>query len=259
MWRRLRALEAQVADHHPVAQQDPPPQLVMEEPRPGPHRDRAAEVMMERADPIDRVMAEAAVGEPGACHLVLGDSIARDWRLAVDAPDTLVNKATGGNSFRRLAATAVEKISEWRQHCGGTSQRRGTIIIWCGGNDVYGGRGLRKEDVTWVLEACGDDSVLLLGPTPRAKGKHADKDGINWRSTNAYYAEAVIAAAVADAGKPSVEMLRHMGRKLCVGSRQTFGGREGVFAADGIHLSAAGYRRLAGRLTATVPWLKTEH
>ena len=204
MWRRLRTLEVQVADLHTFAPVPPP--RVIEEPLPGPSvRDRTDEVMAAAIkDPIDLIMAEATVVEPetGSCHLVLGDSMARDWRLVVDDPDVIVNKATGGNTYRRLAATAEEKIKEWRQHCTSTGQRRGTIIIWCGGNDVYGGRGLRKEDVRRVLRACGEDTVLLLGPTPRTKGREADKSGINWRSTSAYFAEATIAAAVADAGLP---------------------------------------------------------
>lgn len=48
-------------------------------------------------------------------------------------------------------------------------------------------------------------------------------DGINWRSTNAFFAETTIAAAVADAGHPHLQILRHIGRKLCVGSPSAVG------------------------------------
>ena len=75
-------------------------------------------------------------------------------------------------------------------------------------------------------------------------------DGINWRSTNAFFAETTIAAAVADAGHPPLaDITTHRKEAVC---RQPFGGREGVFAADGIFLSAVGCRCLAVRLTENI-------
>ena len=52
------------------------------------------------------------------------------------------------------------------------------------------------------------------------------------------------------------DITTHRKEAVC---RQPFGGREGVFAADGIFLSAVGCRCLAVRLTENIPWLKTGH
>ena len=78
----------------------PPPQVIEEPHRSPSVRDRTDEVMAAAIkDPIDLIMAKATVVVPetGSRHLVLGDSIARDWRLVVDDPDIIINKATDGH------------------------------------------------------------------------------------------------------------------------------------------------------------------
>ena len=131
-WRRLKALEGKVAEQRQrearqaealeaeiarrVQQQqqhvghlelevatlrDQLPRPVPPQPEPEP-------------DDIDMILEEARVMHfvSGACHLVLGDSIARDAKLKVAVPDTL-NLSTGGNNFRRLASAASEVDTCW--------------------------------------------------------------------------------------------------------------------------------------------------
>ena len=271
-WRRLRALEAEVAQQRQrearqaealeaemsrreeqqqhvahleievATLRDQLPRPVPPQPEPGP-------------DNIDVILARVVHFVSGACHLVLGDSIARDAKLQVAAPDTLLNLSTGGNNFHKLASNASEKIARWKEHCRTIGQRPGRVIIWCGGNDVYGGRGLDTEDVRRAVLACGAADVL--GPTPRVKGRMSDPPETTWRNTRAYSAEARIAAAVTEL--PNAMVVRHLGRQFCSGSQHKLGGRQGMFADDGVHVSAAGYRRLAVRLTSNLPWLQTGH
>ncbi|KAF0297727.1 hypothetical protein FJT64_004844 [Amphibalanus amphitrite] len=263
MWRRLKSLEAQVSE----LRQPPEPQRASATPLEG------------QWDVIDQVMAgashqpcaeletevtvtgaPAAEQDPRPCHLLIGDSIARDASLvAVDG--VILNLANGGATFRKLAeTTAAKKVTQWQEFCRVNGHRRGTIVIWCGGNDAYSDGGLRKEDVARTLAACGDEEILLICPTPRLRGHRCDPDGINWRTTKAYFADATIAAAAGEApNERRVSVLRHMGRLFCVGSKQTFGKRADLFAKDGIHLSAAGYRRLADRISANFDWLEIRH
>ncbi|KAF0310104.1 hypothetical protein FJT64_018853 [Amphibalanus amphitrite] len=69
--------------------------------------------------------------------------------------------------------TAAKKVLQWQEFCRVKGHRRGTIVIWCGDNDAYSDGGLRKEDVTRTLAACGDEEILLICPTPRLRGHSA--------------------------------------------------------------------------------------
>ena len=86
IWRRIRALESRVAaaGQQPAASQQPA------EPQPPerPEIELVDQVMAAAGEARDiiEVMAEATVLEPDApaCHLLLGDSIARDAALQTD-------------------------------------------------------------------------------------------------------------------------------------------------------------------------------
>ena len=165
------------------------------------------------------------------------------------------NLAIGGYTFSKLAATACEKIASWHQHYRTNELRCGTIIVWCGGNDVYGGRGLAEEDIKQTIRACGEEMVLVLGPTPRVKGRVHDYSSEKWSKTRAFHAESKMASVISRFDNAS--LVRHLGRQLCAGGLHKLGVRQGMFSADGVHLSAAGYRRVFVRVTASVPWLRT--
>ncbi|KAF0305879.1 hypothetical protein FJT64_022563 [Amphibalanus amphitrite] len=242
--RQIRALEAEVASLRAQVSEAPGPSA----------RERPEVSELETRVVRYSAAPEVRSANPGqTCHLLLGDSIARDAGMVVDAPDLLTNMSVGGMTFHRLATGAREKIARWRQHCRAEGLRCGHIVIWCGGNDAYGGRGLATEDVVATVRACGENEVFVLGPTPRIHGRVYDRPDCSWSGTLAFRAESRIASALA--GFANVTIVRHLGRQLCSGSQRKLGRRPGVFRSDGVHLSQEGYRRVFARVSGVLAWL----
>ena len=213
----------------------------------------------EEEDDVSRVMRMARVVRPlehyhqvGNVHLVIGDSIARDFPYRVVEPDRIVNVAEGGLTYRRLVKQIECDLAYWRQQI--TSYEvEGTVVVWLGDNDVYPRRNegapghlatrAVRDVISVLLETVPPHSIVILGPTPRQVDRR-------WEQSPAYHAETKIASVASDISG-AITVVRYIGRPLA--DRNHGMTRRGVFKQDVVHLTPLAYERVAVRLPN---WLK---
>ena len=199
-------------------------------------------------------------------HLLLGDSVARDAGFEVAAEDLLLRRAVGGLTWERLASQLDADLRTWWDAVDCFGCLPGTIIVWLSGNDVY-----EREvpattptspsplfqrkldyaarcavDVLLRLQETGKE-VVVLGPLPRPRH---DLGG-RWEGSPAFHLERRL-RTVAPAGVK----IMNLGRQLTKSKKKRNLVSTDVlpyFRNDRLHLSLAGYQRLAPHLPA---WLR---
>ena len=198
-------------------------------------------------------------------HLIMGDSVARRASFRANVlGDRLLNLATGGATWRTLSQRLRSDLDEWSAAAAASGRARGYILIWLSGNDAYSRvSGLANKDLEHmqavqnnvrnvlrgIREGGFTEEVVILGPIPRPA---ADLIGGTWESTGAYHLErALLKLQQGDNFK-----LVKLGRALTIKISKK---RSGIghkclpwYAPDRVHLSAAGYKKLAPHLPA---WL----
>ena len=194
--------------------------------------------------------AQPAPPLPGVMHLLLGCSVARDARLRVAAPDLILNRARGGNTWQRVAARLEDDLGAWRRAAASLGMTRGRVIIWLSGNEAYDRqtganrlagvpRGDLEDAIRAVLTAVRAVSTpVLLGALPRFFMDRL----LPWEHTAAYLPDRKV-CEVADADE-FISMGKSLTKKL--------GKRHVVvddcarwFGDDGLHLSPAGYAKVS--------------
>ena len=201
----------------------------------------------------------AALRDPsphGRMHLLVGCSVARDSRMDTAGDDLLLNRAKGGETWARLHRTLPGHIAEWRRAAGAFGVSLGSVIFWLSGNDAYG-RGTgenvfatmptnevesmeKKITETLAMARASASSVVVLGPLPRI----AFDNTLPWEHTAAYKMDRKTKAATTDdefisIGQALTKKLGRRSRHLLTDGCQPW------FGEDGIHLSPAGYRKVA--------------
>ena len=200
-------------------------------------------------------LRDAAPG--GAMHLMVGCSVARGSRMEVAGDDLLIDKSRGGETWARLRDALPGHLAEWRRAASAFGLPLGTVIFWLSGNDAYDKRdghnrihAMDDEEVR-RLEQCVTDtvslagasasSVVILGPLPRI----AFDLTLPWEHTAAYKMDRKTKEATADSaefisiGQSLTRKVGRRSRHLITEECRTW------FAGDGIHLSPAGYRKVA--------------
>ena len=206
---------------------------------------------------------------PGA--LIIGDSLVRhagfaadadNWRVAVWVPPANIGKHWAGCLS---SGALMDVVRTWAST---TEVYPAAVALWLGGNDVYPRNGpprtmsheLWSSVTAQVAEVAALAPVTLVGPIPRPArdGLVAERGMIKWEETAAF-----------DLERKMVRWSREQNRSVsvaCVGRCLTERHRRGresnylitsavaaeFYQSDGIHLTAAGYRKVAARLP---PWM----
>lgn len=219
-------------------------------------------------------MAELLIQDPGAApwfrrqqprlHLLLGDSIARDCGLETRLTgDAFLRRAHGGATWRSLSRNLQSVLEEWDRVAADQGRRLGAAVIWSTGNDVYSkltGLGNISEEVLAEVSSIANDvvtrllevaeDVLVLGPLPRLSGEAM---GTRWEQTAAFHLERRLHHQL-----PKDVRLIRLGRQLtrkasgrycCIKKCDVW------YQKDGVHMSAAGYRKLADAAELPI-WLR---
>ncbi|KAF0314276.1 hypothetical protein FJT64_015254 [Amphibalanus amphitrite] len=194
-------------------------------------------------------------GPPGSAVLLIGDSMLSRADFRCDPPRRLSVCAVPGLTLSRWLRSSATEVRAWV--CGKGELTDLQVILWLGGNDVYP-RGAAFDPVTVVAtlgrlkETIIDTrslgcAVTILGVTPRP----ARDGGRVWESTPAFWLERALCELCRETDSTFVAL----GRRLCrrEGRKRRFKMDGRFFSADGIHLSAAGYRRLMDYLPG---WLR---
>ena len=202
--------------------------------------------------------------------LIIGDSVVRhagfaadagNWRVTVWVPPANIGKHWAGCLS---SGALIDVVRTWAN----TKVYPAAVALWLGGNDVYPRNGpprtmnheLWSSVTAQVGEVAAIAPVTLVGPTPRPArdGLAAECGTIKWESTAAF-----------DPERKMVRWARERNHSVsvaCVGRCLTERRRRGresdylitsaaaaeYFQSDGIHLTAAGYRKIASRLP---PWM----
>ncbi|XP_043228139.1 uncharacterized protein LOC122384617 [Amphibalanus amphitrite] len=203
--------------------------------------------------------------------LIIGDSLVRHARFAADADNWRVTvwvpPADIGEHWAGCLSSGalIEVVRTWANT---KEVYPAAVALWLGGNDVYPPDGRRRtmSKELWssvtaqVAEVAAIAPVTLVGPTPRpSRDRLADDyERDRWENTAAFGLERqMVRWARKRNGNVSVACV---GR--CLTKRRNHGGESRYFLTDdvateyfqpdGIHLTAAGYRRIATRLP---PWM----
>ena len=197
-------------------------------------------------------------------HLLLGDSVARDAgvrsRLNKDA---FLQRAYGGATWKSLSRNVPEIIREWSQEAASQGRRLGSAVLWLTGNDVYSRHsGMASfpenrlaETAGYAVEVCralarSADRIFVLGPLPRLSG---EVTGTRWEQTAAFHLERRLHHQM-----PAEVYFIRWGRQLLKKSLERYScipDCQVWFQADGTHLTAAGYGKLADAAELPI-WLK---
>lgn len=187
----------------------------------------------------------------GRVHLLLGCSIARDAGLEVGSEDDIViDLTTGGNTWSRVASHLRDDLRSWRNAAVIFGLELGKIIIWLSGNEAYDrhtGSDVISEAPPGQLEGVIRDVLaavrqvgtpVLLGALPRIWTDRL----LPWEHTPAYKLDRKVKEAAAEGeyhslGKALTKKLQ--GRHVLVDDCREW------FRPDGIHLSRAGYAKVA--------------
>ncbi|KAF0312620.1 hypothetical protein FJT64_016629 [Amphibalanus amphitrite] len=194
-------------------------------------------------------------GPPGSAVLLIGDSMLSRADFRCGPPRRLSVCAVPGLTLSRWLRSSATEVRAWV--CGKGELTDLQVILWLGGNDVYP-RGAAFDPVTVVAtlgrlkETIIDTrslgcAVTILGVTPRP----ARDGGRVWESTPAFWLERALCELCRETDSTFVAL----GRRLCrrEGRKRRFKMDGRFFSADGVHLSAAGYRRLMDYLPG---WLR---
>ena len=195
------------------------------------------------------------VADCGRLHLILGDSVAKRADFSASSgEDRVLNRARGGATWASLLGEVNQAITSWQTAAAAIGRTTGKIVVWLTGNDVYSKlSGLpRYSDaslkeiarqaclVLQRLRVAGE--VVVLGPLPRLAG---ELRGCTWNSTAAYRLERTLLRGGPGELATVVPLGRYLARKM--GKRRSgMKGCEPWYGEDGVHLTAAGYTRLAG-------------
>ena len=225
-------------------------------------RDRAAR---RRFDGRPRSRSPLRANRSGHLHLLLGDSIARRSGLkSADAADGVFCRATGGATWQIVVQRLSTDLQKWRSAASASGMALGSVAIWLSSNDVYSRfSGLPTTDRSQLSEVVGtvreainlikevtDSHIYILGPLPRPSGELM---GATWESTAAYHLERSLLREALSNGVTLIKLGRALTRKI---SHKRAGLCEGClpwFQDDRVHLSRAGYRKLAPLLPK---WLR---
>ena len=197
-------------------------------------------------------------------HLLLGDSVARDSGMRTRAAqDAFFCAARGGATWSSLAERLPGVLEGWSREAAAQERRRGSVVVWMSGNDVYSQQTLLPSYSDDSLEKAAQHAVLItkrllaetsqvlvLGPLPRLSG---DMIGLSWEQSAFFQLERRLLHRL-----PSEVTFVTLGRQL---TRKSLGKHTLThqclewYALDRTHLSRSGYGKLAG--AAKFPdWLK---
>ena len=192
--------------------------------------------------------------------LLVGDSMVRRGRFAVDSPRCLTLAARGGISWKQDRDWIKDQILTWRDMVLSNGQHLGEVLIWAGGNDLYPRSGVSRPSAPsgvarTVASLVGEladviPQLTLIGPTPRPA---YDEDS-PWGKTPAFLLENQLIGLRGN----GIRVIS-IGRQVCVwknGKPRGYVVRAGrFFTGDKVHLSRDGYRRVASRFPR---WLKVD-
>ena len=197
-------------------------------------------------------------------HLLLGDSIARDsGMISRLRNDVIFSRARGGATWSSLGRSLPDLLREWSAEAEELGRTRGAVLVWITGNDVYNrytGLSSYSENIlmdvsdhagsvihTLMLQAT---EVIVLGPLPRLSGEVM---GTRWEQTAAFHLERRLFHQL-PRGTRFVPLGRQLTRKSG-GRYACVAGCQGWYSGDGVHLSPAGYAKLADAAELPV-WLR---
>ena len=197
-------------------------------------------------------------------HLLLDDSIARDCGLETRLiRDAFLRRARGGATWRSLRRDLQDFVKEWDRVAADRGRLLGTAVVWMTGNEMYsrlsGLGNISKDALEEVANNASDvvrrllevaEAVLVFGPLPRLSGETM---GTRWEQTTAFHLERRLYHQL-----PQGARLIRLGRQLT----RKAGGRYSCiktcsvwYKEDGVHVSAAGFRKLADAAELPV-WLR---
>ena len=189
----------------------------------------------------------------GQLHLVLGDSMATDLRFTLGPNEHVLNRAEGGNTWRKQRHLVKDHIRQWEEQAAIQQLRTGKVFIWLGGNEAYGRpgrhyeepRGLYRRDVEAVLEQFSSSEVIIAGPVPRLW----HDSNLQWEATPAYHADQEL-RVIGDVY--GAQVVPYLGRALTSMYRRQHVIKPEIarhwYRGDGVHLTQLGERKLARKL-----------
>ena len=220
---------------------------------------------------------------PGRLHLLLGDSVARDSGLKVaDVADDILRRARGGATWSSTLRRLPEDLAAWKSATSAFGLNLGLAVVWLSGNDIYSRlTGLPQKDRDHLAEIKGvarrvvrdlsqvghvaEGGVLQegghvtggggssdSGPLPRLAG---ELSGATWGSSAAFHLERALlktdfgeSVKVVPMGRALTKKISHKRSGICPGNAVWY-------RRDGVHLSKAGYAKVASKLP---DWLTIE-
>ena len=201
-------------------------------------------------------------------HVFISDSNGSglcDAGLEVQPPDIIVSRVEPGRRWVNLSIIIRRDINWWRMAATSFGCTLGVAVIWLSGNDSYPHPRRPSEPVVdpavmecHILQVLrvlrgAARKVLIVGPVPRFQFDR----GLPWERCPAYQAERLLMRVLRREGLASFVELLCVGRLFTIKVRscRVVGERcRPLFAADGIHLSPAGYTRVLQRLPQWLRW-----
>ena len=190
---------------------------------------------------------------PGRVHLLMGCSVARDAGIGVEEGDLVFNNARGGNTWAKVARDLAGDLRLWREAAEAFQMDLGQIIIWLSGNEAYdrdtgenlmneAPRGLHEAVIRGVLaEVRAVAQPVVLGPLARIWVDLL----LPWEHTAAYKLDRKVKESAEAEGATFISLGKTLTRKLR-GRHVVVEECRPWYERDGIHLSRAGYRKVAG-------------
>ena len=175
-----------------------------------------------------------------AVHLVLGDSVGRDARLASRYHrDLVIDRCRGGATWTTVLKNLQDDLLPWLHAKDTFHLEPGHIIIWLSGNDSHSrstGLGRISDELNLQVKVSVRETLLrlsekqpaaiiVLGPLPRPDGQVS---GLAWEKTASYHQERAAKEAI-----QSAEDLLHCPATLVLLGRalnKKSGGRHSVTA-----------------------------
>ena len=186
-------------------------------------------------------------------HLVLGDSIAR--RAVITSrfkDDRVLNRGRSRDKWDDLLARLDAEVTSWQTAAAAQGLIPGVVVIWLTGNELYGEHSWYANWTDETLAALGQsaravvarlrphaDDVLVLGPLPRLAG---EAGGEIWGKTAAFHAERTL---LHTEGVRLIPLGRALTKKVSRNKHGLNQACEVWFQEDGVHLTPAGYEKLA--------------
>lgn len=213
------------------------------------------------AEPVD-------LGRPHA--LVIGDSMVRRAEFAESAGDWRVETWVPHDKTWTGCVSSLPTVTQdWTKRVESAGGVPRAIVFWLGGNDIYPRRSrpAALETAAWdaihgAVKNMGRlvSEVVVVGPTPRPARDAPSGQQPEWEETAAWQLyDRPMATWTRECG--AAEFIS-IGRRVCERRRPrrqreryllTARAAGTFFEADGVHLSAEGYARIAIRLPE---WLR---